>query len=314
MGTWGRFHTSVLSNSGMIGVIYIELRQLEYFIQICKSGSFTKAKEELGVTQPTLSQQIRVLEDEYNIPLFDRVSRGVEVTEAGKILLNKGNAIMNLLEEARNEIYGRNNISRETISIGCCPAELGYLAPYFMRFREKYPNILLEIIAAEDAENKVLEQRVDIGITANPISDASVISTHLYRQEMALLIHSEHPLADKSSIPFRSLKQMNSIMFREQNNSLIEMYCFSYGFTLKSIIETSSISVLIHGVRHGLGAALIPTSLLEGLRDDSLRIVKLEGNVPCWDISLVYLNSVTTKSTVRKFIQEMNSYVQAVLQ
>ncbi|WP_235549360.1 LysR family transcriptional regulator [Paenibacillus sp. Root444D2] len=313
MGTWGRFHTSVLSYSGMIGVIYIELRQLEYFIQICKSGSFTKAKEELGVTQPTLSQQIRVLEDEYNIPLFDRVSRGVEVTEAGKILLNKGNAIMNLLEEARNEIYGRNNISRETISIGCCPAELGYLAPYLMRFREKYPNILLKIIAAEDAENKVLEQRVDIGITANPISNASVISTHLYRQEMALLIHSEHPLADKSSIPFRSLKQMNSIMFREQNNSLIEMHCSSYGFTLKSIIETSSISVLIHGVRHGLGAALIPTSLLESLRDDSLRIVKLEGKVPCWDISLVYLNSVTMRSAVRKFIQEMNSYVQAVL-
>jgi DNA-binding transcriptional LysR family regulator len=71
-----------------------------------------------------------------------------------------------------------------------------------MRFREKYPNILLKIIDAEDVENKVLGQRVDIGITANPISDASVISTHLYRQDMALLIHSEHPLADKSSIPF----------------------------------------------------------------------------------------------------------------
>lgn len=108
----------------------MELRQLEYFLQICKSGSLTKAKEELGVTQPTLSQQIRVLEDEYNIPLFDRVSRGVEVTEAGKILLNKGNAIMNLLEEARNEIYGRDHIARETFSIGCCPAELEYLAPF----------------------------------------------------------------------------------------------------------------------------------------------------------------------------------------
>ncbi|ATF15057.1 LysR family transcriptional regulator [Brevibacillus sp. HB1.2] len=288
----------------------MELRQLEYFIQICKSGSFTKAKEELGVTQPTLSQQMRVLEDEYNIQLFDRGSRGVEVTEAGKILLNKGNAIMNLLEEARNEINGRNKKSRETISIGCCPTELEYLAPYFMRFHQKYPNILLKIIDAEDAEKKVLEQEVDIGITAYPVSNASVISTYLYRQEMALLIHSEHPLADKSSIPFRSLKQMNSIMFREQNKSLIDMYCFSCGFTLKSKIETSSASVLIHWVRHGLGAALIPTSLLENLWDDSLRIVKLEGHTPYWEISLVYLNSVTMRSTARIFIQEMNSYVR----
>ncbi|MGG4498502.1 LysR family transcriptional regulator [Brevibacillus reuszeri] len=290
----------------------MELRQLEYFIQICKSGSFTKAKEELGVTQPTLSQQMRVLEDEYNIQLFDRGNKGVEVTEAGKILLNKGNAIMNLLEEARNEINGRNNKSTETISIGCCPTELEYLAPYFMRFHQKYPNILLKIIDAEDAENKVLEQKVDFGITAYPVSDASVISTYLYRQEMALLIHSEHPLADKSSIPFRSLKQMNSIMFREQNKSLINMYCFSCGFTLKSIIETSSTSVLIHWVRHGLGAALIPTSLLESLWDDSLRIVKLEGHIPYWEISLVYHNTVTMRSTARIFIEEMNSYVREV--
>ncbi|MCM3130711.1 hypothetical protein ACFQ3J_25315 [Paenibacillus provencensis] len=60
-----------------------------------------------------------MLEDEYNIPLFDRVNRGVEVTEAGKILLNKGNAIMELLEEARNEIHNRRHKTIESISIGC---------------------------------------------------------------------------------------------------------------------------------------------------------------------------------------------------
>ncbi|ACT04051.1 LysR family transcriptional regulator [Paenibacillus sp. JDR-2] len=288
----------------------MELRQLEYFIQVCKSGSFTKAKEELGVTQPTLSQQIRVLEGEYNIQLFDRVSRGVEITEAGKILLNKGNAIMNLLEEARNEIDGRNDRFGETIAIGCCPAELEYLAPFFMKFHQKHPNILLRIMDIENAEKKVMEQRVDFGITAYPVSDDSVISTHLYRQEMALLVHSDHSLADQTSIPFQSLKQMNSIMFREQNKSLIDRYCFSYGFTLKSIIETSSTSVLLHWIRHGLGAALIPTSLLESIRDDSLRIVKLEGHIPYWDISLLYLKSANMKSTARLFIQEMDSYVR----
>ncbi|MGN7360815.1 LysR family transcriptional regulator [Paenibacillus sp. SAF-054] len=288
----------------------MELRQLEYFIQVCKSGSLTKAKEELGVTQPTLSQQIRVLEDEYNIHLFDRVSRGVEVTEAGQILLNKGRAIMNLLEEARNEIVGRNNPFRESLSIGCCPAELEYLAPYFMKFHQKYPNVSLKIIDAEDAENEVLEQRVDIGITAKPVSDASVLSTHLYRQEMALLIHPEHPFAHKSAISFPSLKQMNSIIFREQNKSLIDMCCFSCGFTLKSSIETSSTAVLIHWVRHGLGAALIPISLLENVRDDSLRMIKLEGHIPRWDISLVCHHSVSKRSIARIFIQEMDSYVR----
>lgn len=288
----------------------MELRQLEYFIQICKSGSFTKAKEELGVTQPTLSQQIRVSEDEYNIPLFDRVNRGVEITEAGKILLNKGNAIMELLEEARNEIHERRHKSVETISIACCPAELEYLAPYFMRFHQNHPHILLRIVDTEDVENRVLDQRVEIGITAHTIANTSVTTTHLYRQELAMLIHSAHPLADKSSIPFRAVKQINSMMFLEQNKSLIDMCCFSYGFTLNSIMHTSSTSVLIHWVRHGLGASLIPTSVLDSLRDDSLRIVKLEGRVPSWDISLAYLKSVKMRPSVHLFIQEIHSYVR----
>ncbi|WP_088832011.1 LysR family transcriptional regulator [Paenibacillus tyrfis] len=286
----------------------MELRQLEYFLQICKSGSLSKAKEHLGVTQPTLSQQIRVLEDEYNIPLFNRVSRGVELTEAGKILLNKGNAIMNLLEEARNKIF--DHVTKETLTIGCCPAEMEYLAPTFLAFHQKHPNAQLKIIEAEDVELKLLEHGVDIGITSKPISDRSVVATHLYRQEMALLLHASHPIANKASIPFRALKQLNSIMFRGQYKSLIEMHGFSCGFTLESMIETTSTSLLIHWVQQGHGAALLPNSLLRNLNDNSLRIVRIEGQVPSWDISLAHLNSMTMRSTAQAFIQEMNQCVR----
>ena len=290
----------------------MELRQLEYFLQICKSGSFTKAKEQLGVTQPTLSQQIKVLENEYNTLLFNRVGRGVEMTEAGRILLNKGNAIMNLLEEARNKIYGQNHVTRETLTIGCCPVEMEYLAPTFLRFHQKYPNAQLKIIEAENIELKLQEHGVDIGITSNPISDHSVVATHLYRQKMSLLLHASHPMADKVSVPFRALKQLNSIMFRGQYQSLIKMYGLSYGFTLESMIETTSTSLLIHWVRQGHGAALLPNSLLRGLDDDSLRIVRIEGQVPTWDISLVHLNSATMRSTAHAFIQEMKQFVRVV--
>ncbi len=73
------------------------IRQLEYFIQICKVGSFTKAAEVLMVSQPTLSQQIRLLEHEFGVSLFDRVGRGIEITEAGKILFQKSIAIMGMI-------------------------------------------------------------------------------------------------------------------------------------------------------------------------------------------------------------------------
>lgn len=289
----------------------MELRQLQYFIQICKSGSLTKAKAELGVTQPTLSQQLRVLENEFNTLLFDRGAKGVEITEAGKILLYKGNAIMKLLEEARNEMKEEVTIVKDTLAIGCCPAELEFLAPCLMKFHEKHPHAQLKIIESENMERMILERKADIGITSNAMSSQSIVSTYLYRQEMALFVHSEHPMAAYPSIPFQSLKQINSILFLQQYKSVIEMYGRVCGFTLESMIETTSFSFLIHSVRQGIGAALLPVCLAATLKKEALRMVRLEDYVPYWDVSLVHLDSFAWSTTSRACIQEINRFILA---
>ncbi|MGG4196810.1 LysR family transcriptional regulator [Paenibacillus jamilae] len=289
----------------------MELRQLQYFIQICKSGSLTKAKAELGVTQPTLSQQLRVLENEFNTPLFNRGAKGVEMTEAGKILLHKGNTIMNLLEEARYQMKNEAIAVRETLAIGCCPAELEYLAPCFIKFHEKHPYVQLKVVETADVQHSVLERVVDIGITSDSKTRNSIVSTYLYRQEMALFVHSKHSMAAHSFLPIRSLKQMNTILFLQQYKSVIEMYGLSCGLTVSSMIETTSISILIQWIRHGLGAALLPVCLVESLKEDAFRMVRFEDCVPCWDVSLVHLNSFVWSMTARSFLKEMNQFIRA---
>ena len=79
----------------------MELRHLEYFIQVCNNNSFTKVRK---LSQPTLSQQIRVLEGELDTPLFHRVGRGIKMTEAGKLLFDKGKFIMQQFDDVYNEI------------------------------------------------------------------------------------------------------------------------------------------------------------------------------------------------------------------
>ncbi|MGO4273381.1 LysR family transcriptional regulator [Paenibacillus sp. TAF58] len=100
----------------------MEFRQLEYFIQICKEGSFTKAADVLMVSQPTISQQIRLLEQEFGTTLFDRVGRGIEINEAGKILFEKGIEVMMLIEDSRKETSELKNIQRNEMIIGILPS------------------------------------------------------------------------------------------------------------------------------------------------------------------------------------------------
>ncbi|GAI90922.1 unnamed protein product, partial [marine sediment metagenome] len=224
----------------------MELRQLDYFIQICKVGSFTKAAEVLMVSQPTLSQQIRVVENEYCTPLFYRVGRGIQITEAGQVLLDKGLKVMQLIEESRKEIYELKNIKRGEFIIGVLPGDLFYLMPHFAQFREQYPDISLLFLETEDFEEQLLQNKIDIGITTGSEQNKHTDRIHLTKEEQALIVAENHPWAEKAMIPFRELQHLDTVLFFQSTmcREIIDSYAMKLGMTLNSAIVTVSSSSL----------------------------------------------------------------------
>ncbi len=110
-------------------VIPIELRQLEYFLAVSKELHFTKAAEKLNISQPSLSQQIRALEHEVGMPLFDRIGKKISLTEAGKILLSHSKTIFHEVEQARSAIQDLNGLQYGSLTIGSLLTVVNYLLP-----------------------------------------------------------------------------------------------------------------------------------------------------------------------------------------
>ncbi|HDX9591358.1 TPA: LysR family transcriptional regulator [Bacillus pseudomycoides] len=285
----------------------MELRHLEYFIQVCNNGSFTKAAEVLGISQPTLSQQIRVLEGEIDTPLFHRVGRGIKITEAGKLLLDKGKFIMQLFDEVHNEIFELKGVKRGVITIGGLLEDLTYLTPYIMQFQQHYPNILVKIIESEVNVNQIVENNIDIGITRSFQTPDTLTSTLLYSEELVLVIPKNHPLNKKSFVSFRELVGLSRIMTSSSCRESIKIYCENLGLSLSvANIETKSSISLLSLVCNGHGVAIIPLSLVDFVNNDSLSIVRIVDPTPSQDINLIHFDDKFLSFAARIFMQKLN--------
>src|ERR1700690_3334439 len=120
----------------------MELRQLTYFVAVAQKLNFSRAAEELPVSQPGLSQQIRVLEKELGVQLFDRVGKRVALTRAGELLLPHAYHILAEVETARNEVRETSQLSRGTASLGAPPTVSTHFLPgRLTRFRRRYPGL-----------------------------------------------------------------------------------------------------------------------------------------------------------------------------
>src|SRR5690625_4827072 len=145
----------------------MELRQLEYFMAVCRELHFTRAAERLGIAQPTLSQQIRLLEHEIGTPLFDRSGKRTAMTEAGEILLRYSYNIFHELSQARDAISELQGLERGSLKIGSLLTAVDYLLPpVVMAFHRSYPNIELSIsgLRTGDIYEGLLQNQLDLGI------------------------------------------------------------------------------------------------------------------------------------------------------
>ncbi|NUU62159.1 LysR family transcriptional regulator [Paenibacillus sp. JW14] len=150
----------------------MELRQLEYFKAICDELHFTRAADKLGVTQPTLIHQIKALEDELGIPLFDRIGKKIAITAVGSILYTHACTIFNVMHSAKEQLEELQDGEQGTITIGSLPGELNHLVSLLLvEFNRQFPKIKIRIVAAENVVDPILQNEMDIAVTILPVED-----------------------------------------------------------------------------------------------------------------------------------------------
>lgn len=279
-------------------------------MMVCKEMHFTRAAEKLNIAQPTLSQQIKTLEDEVGIPLFDRVGRKIALTEAGKILLQHCRRVFHEMDQAKAAIRDLNGLQIGKLTIGSLTTSMNYLLPSaIVKFKQLYPNIELSVLGLRDGDikNKILENELDLGITFLPVRGTDMETIPLFTEELTLVVSRNHPLAIQNEMDFQTIGNLPMILLPTNFTlrTLIDQYYAHLGITNKPIMEMSSIDAIVQLVAEDAGATILPKPYFDHLQHDKIASVHLVNPTPQRNIGFIYRKNKFMCTTTRTFIEQV---------
>ncbi|MEK3910224.1 LysR family transcriptional regulator [Paenibacillus sp. FSL H7-0331] len=270
----------------------MDSRNIQYFMAVFEHLHFTKAAEKLGISQPTLSQQIRILEAELGTPLFDRIGKKVVATEAGNLLRLYGVKMLQAEQDAKDAIKELLSGERGTIRLAVLPSDLDFqLVPLFVQFKMKYPDIQLQVFSTIHVQEEVLNHKVDIGIGIQGPPDKRLIQVPLRSEPYYLYANSASELASKKEITLQELEQHSLVMYPKGflGRDLVDKVCIIEGIELATVMETSSAISLLQLVSAGVGATIQPKELLKQHPERTdIVAIPFTGPTPVRHLELIY--------------------------
>lgn len=291
----------------------MELRQLEYFRALCKELHFSKAAESIGISQPTLSQQIKVLEEEMELPLFDRLGKRIAITEAGQVLYEQCEEIFQRIEYVKDYFSEMRTQERGRLRVGVIPGAVDLLLGQMVAdYHSAYPEVSLAILGSTRVVDQVLQSEADLGIAMRPAPDERLMAVPLYEDEMILAVAADHPYAVHDILGFEDIKNMKTVMLTSdhQCRQLVNEHCRKLGFQLMPHIETSNSSSLIKLIRSGVGASIVSRVPMEILGLSDIKLIPLSGPRPQEEICLIYRKDKFIGNAGRSFIRMLNDTVK----
>ena len=291
----------------------MEHRLLEYFIAVAEELHFTRAAERLGITQPTLSHQIRLLEQELGTPLIQRTGKRNYMTQAGEILLEHARRAVYELEQAKRQIKQLSGLQQGQLRIGCSGNHL--LESKLVSFHQQYPGIGLTVLelATEETYSGLMNNQLDLGVVFLPLQDEQIVTQPLYDEELVLVVSDRHPFARLTEVPVSQLTELPLVLFPPKFfvRQLLDASCAAGGVVLKPIMELSTMESQVHMVRHQAGGTVLPSSYADTLIGASLgsgvAVVPFSEPTPRKKVGLVYRKSTSMDFALQAFIEHLTS-------
>ena len=241
----------------------MELRHLRYFVAVARRLNFSRAAEDLHVAQPAISQQIRALELELGVQLFDRMGRRVALTRAGEVLLPHANQVLAAVELAANEVRELGHLSRGSASLGAPPTVSTHLLPARLtHFRTLYPglDVALREAGTESLLKLVEDGQLDLAIVTADGLPAAVERLPYLEEDYVLAVSALHPLSRKKDVRLADLANEPFILFPTgyKLREVTLAACKRAGFEPRIALDGGAMQSALEFVAAGLGVALVP--------------------------------------------------------
>lgn len=282
------------------------LRHIHYFLAVAEYRNFTRAAEALHVSQPTLSQQIRQLEDTLRVQLLDRSGRTIQLTDAGTAYARHAQRALQELEAGTRAIHDVQELSRGSLRLAIGPTFSAYLiGPLLEKYNRRYPNIKLNILEMTQDRMEALlnDDALDIAMAFDDTRAPEIETQALFVEALAMVVGKSHPRAQERAVMTLSEFENESIVLLNEEfvtRHLFDRYCRQHGVAPRIMMEVNSIGAVIELVRCSTLATLLPAAIVCEHAD--LRQVNLDPALPQRTAALLLRRGAYRSAATRAFI------------
>ena len=298
----------------------ITLTQLEYIVAIDEYRHFATAAEKCFVTQPTLSMQIKKLEDELGVIIFDRSRQPVVPTDLGAKLIEQARMTLSATQRIKEIIQEEQQEVEGTLKIGIIPTLAPYLLPVFIGpYIRKYPAVKVEVeeLVSEEIIRRLKRDILDVGSFVTPYHDEKIVERPVFYEEMLVYAHPDCELLKKKEVGHEDIVTSdiwmlgNGHCFRNQVVNLCEMSASQHK-NLPFEFESNSLETLMRIVDVEGGFTLIPELALQYMSPEKKKQVRSIANTkPLREVSVIYSRHFTKQRLITLLCDEIKSVVPA---
>lgn len=240
----------------------MDLSELQVFLTVAREGSFSRAAERLYRTQPAVSLTIRKLEDGLGQSLFVRGARPVRLTDAGTLLRDYAERLVNLRDEVKKGLSELTGLNRGELSLGVNESSIHALLPALGRFRTLHPGIQIRVhrMFSRDIPHEVLNYRLDVGAISFVPREPLLQATEILKDELTLVVPPKHPLSKRKEVDVTDLENESFVAHSVESpfrRRVIELFGRNRT-TLNMPMEMPTIESIKRFVQMGMGVAIVP--------------------------------------------------------
>ncbi|MFI3213433.1 MAG: LysR family transcriptional regulator [Eubacteriales bacterium] len=291
----------------------MNIKDIKYFIEVVELKSFTKAAEKMHVSQPAISKAIRLLEQDINVTLINREAKHFTLTKEGQTFYTNAKKANISIDLELARLQESINIKQEDVIVGVPPV-IGtvYFPKIIAEFKEIHPHI--NLIMVEKGSNTIKaaieDGSIDVGAVVTPVKSDKTIINHIIYGEIVVVLNKQHPLADKSAISIKELKNENFLTFTED----FMMYdktisvCHEAGFKPEIVLKTSQWDFILEMVSLSQGITLMPRHILERFNTNNLKLLPITSPSIRWNVAIITKKNKYLSNAVNLFINHIVQY------
>jgi LysR family transcriptional regulator, nitrogen assimilation regulatory protein len=274
----------------------VDLRDLEVFVRIARTGGFNRASEHLFIAQSALSRRIAKLEHEVGTTLFMRSKRGVDLTAPGIALLERAEELLDHFDRVQSEVLSEAAVPRGKLAIGLSPSLLGRNIQFLQSYRSKFPLVQIQAHMGTTItiRTMLLESKLDIGIVAATEQNTQVEEIPLFEDPLCLFASPEH--VGSHAFDWSMLSDLRLMLPSRPNTVrvMMESAALTHQVRLNVSLEANDVSLLMALTEAGDGCTILPSSAASLLRSDRTRILPVPGFALRWAIATLRHKTIST--------------------